>query len=130
MVRYCREYIPDFATLARPLNPLTAKRQLWIWGPSEQQTFTSLKRCLQHASILLHPAPKLEYILDTDASANGLGAVLLQTRDGQQDVIAYYSKAILSGAKLLCDPPGTLTRSQDSQALWTLSLRQDVQVED
>ena len=46
------------------------------------------------APVLGYPDPKLQYILDTDASAVEVGAVLTQVQDGEERVMAYYSKTL------------------------------------
>ena len=56
--------------------------------------FEALKGRLLAAPILGYPDPHLQYILDTDASAEGIGSVLSQIQDGQERVIAYYSKTL------------------------------------
>ena len=46
--------------------------------------------------------PKLPYILDTDASAVGVGAVLSQIQEGKERVIAYYSKTLAPPERNYC----------------------------
>jgi len=43
---------------------------------------------------LAYPHPNLEYILDMDASAQNVGAVLSQVQEGREVVVAYYSKSL------------------------------------
>ena len=52
------------------------------------------EKCLVFAPVLGCPNPKLQYILDTDASAVEARAVLSQIQKGQERVIAYYSKTL------------------------------------
>ena len=54
----------------------------------------NLKEMLSQAPILVHPQPEGEFILDTDASNEGIGPVLSQVQDGQEKVIAYGSKML------------------------------------
>jgi len=89
-----RQYIPDIAGIAQPLNWLTAKRVTWQWSPVEQRAFDCLKGCLLEAPVLACPGLALEYILDTDASDQNVGAVLSQVQEGQEVVVAYYSKSL------------------------------------
>ena len=102
MVGYYRQYISDFATVAKPLTRLTAKGIGWHWGAEEQQAFTSLKQALIIAPVLGYPDPRLLYIRDTDASLVGLGAVLSQVQDGQERVVGYYSKTLLTAEQNYC----------------------------
>ena len=52
--------------------------------------------------MLGYPDPKLQYILDTDASAVGVGAVLSQVQEGQERVIAYFSKTLNNAERNYC----------------------------
>jgi len=102
LVGYYRQYIPNFAGIAQPLNRLTAKGVQWQWTQAVQQAFDHLKDCLVEAPILAYPDPAKEYILDTDASNHTVGAVLSQVQDGREVVVAYYSKALLAAEKNYC----------------------------
>lgn len=88
---YYRRFVPNFATLAAPLNRLTKKGASFRWDEACQAAFDSLKAALVEAPVLPYPDPKLPYLLDTDASAEGVGAVLSQVKDGKEHVVAYYS---------------------------------------
>ncbi|KAJ7991175.1 hypothetical protein DPEC_G00294520 [Dallia pectoralis] len=48
------------------------------WAEEHQQAFEALKRGRLEAPVLAAPNPNLPFILDTDASNEGLGAVLAQ----------------------------------------------------
>jgi len=102
LVGYYRQYIPDFAGVAQPLNRLTAKGVAWQWTSREQEAFEGLKGHLLEAPILAYPDPALEYILDTDASDQNVGAVLSQVQEGREVVVAYYSKSLSSTERNYC----------------------------
>ena len=53
----------------------------------EQTAFQRLKDGLMSASVLGYPDPKLPYILDTDASAVSVEAVLSHVQEGKKRVI-------------------------------------------
>ncbi|GFT38764.1 retrovirus-related Pol polyprotein from transposon 412 [Trichonephila clavipes] len=55
-------------------------------------TFNKLKDALTSAPILAYPEIGKQFILDTDASHESIGAVLSQEIDGQEPVVAYFSK--------------------------------------
>ncbi len=57
-----------------------------------QAAFEQLKRVLVNAPVLPYPDPRLSYNLDCDASAEGIGAVLSQEKDGREHVVAYYTQ--------------------------------------
>jgi len=56
------------------------------------KTFKELKERLISLPILTFPKGDRQFILDTDASNHGIGAVLSQIQEGKEKVIAYYSK--------------------------------------
>jgi hypothetical protein len=93
-VGYYRQFVPDFATTAKPLTILTGKDVKWKWGREEQEAFDALKQKLVTAPVLGYPDPTLPDVLDTDASAHGIGAVLSQEQEGKERVIGYYSKTL------------------------------------
>ena len=64
--------------MAKPLHQLTSKGVEWEWSNDAQQAFDELRARLIQAPILGYPDPTIEYILDTDASDVGVGAVLSQ----------------------------------------------------
>ena len=78
LASYYRHFIPGFSKIAGPLFALTKKDSLFEWSPSCQQAFERLKQLLTTAPILIFPDFKKRFILETDASGVGLGAVLSQ----------------------------------------------------
>jgi len=88
---YYRRFVQGFATIAAPLHQLTRKGASFVWDEACHQAFVALKQALVEAPVLPYPDPSLPYILDTDASQEGVGAVLSQLKDGQEYVVAYYS---------------------------------------
>ena len=91
---YYWQYIENFSHIAAPLTRLTKKNVKYIWDESCQIAFETLKEKLCSSPILAYPKPGLKYILDTDASDVGIGAVLSQVQDGKERVIDYASKKL------------------------------------
>ena len=78
LASYYRRFIPDFAEKAHALTRLTRKDVSWQWGEAEQSAFDCIKKCLVTAPILGYPDYSREFIIHTDASGYGVGAVLSQ----------------------------------------------------
>ena len=89
---YYRRFIRGFAAIAAPLHKLTRKGVAFTWTDPCQQAFNDLKTALTTAPILGYPCEEGQYTLDTDASNQAIGAVLSQEQQGQEKVIAYFSK--------------------------------------
>ena len=94
---YYRKFIPHFAEVASPLTDLTKKGQpnKIIWGPNQAKAFKTLRDLLTSAPILRLPDLSRQFILRTDASDVGVGAVLLQCYEDGIFPVAYASKKLL-----------------------------------
>lgn len=107
---YYRRFVPGFAQIAVPLHKLAAevseggrrkrkdlkKEQ---WKEECQRSFDDLKSALTSAPVLAYPNYKEPFIVETDASDRGLGAVLSQIQDGKLRVIAYASRGLRGAEK-------------------------------
>ncbi len=89
--------MPNFAAIAAPLTDLTRKSapNTVRWETSQEQAFKTLKARLESEPILALPDPDKSYILAADASDTGVGAVLMQERDGSKHPICYASRKLL-----------------------------------
>jgi len=84
---YYRKFIQNFAKIANPLHRLTEKNVIFHWNIECDQAFNTLKKALTTSPILTYPCLEKDFILDTDASGTGVGAVLSQTgEDGKEHV--------------------------------------------
>ena len=92
---YYRRFIPQFATLAAPLTEFTKKGADFTWSDQHQDAFQALKTLLCSAPVLAYPRFDQPFILQTDASNVGLGAVLAQIdTNGNEQVISYASRTL------------------------------------
>lgn len=95
LASYYRHFVPNFARIAAPLHGLTRKDVAFEWTPCCQEDFECLKDCLTTPPVLAYPRFDKPFVLHTDASGQGLGAVLEQEQeDGQLHLVAYASQAI------------------------------------
>uniref|UniRef100_A0AAV2MR94 Gypsy retrotransposon integrase-like protein 1 n=1 Tax=Knipowitschia caucasica TaxID=637954 RepID=A0AAV2MR94_KNICA len=84
----------NFASVAGPLHRLTDKGKPFVWTNSCDTAFNQLKAALTAAPILAYPHVDLPYVVDTDASGTGIGAVLSQQGGEGERVVGYYSRAL------------------------------------
>lgn len=71
-----RDHIPNYATIAGPLYPLTGNT--WSWGPSQSRAISEIKRAL-HNMVVTHEHDRSAPVtITTDASQFGIGAIMTQ----------------------------------------------------
>ncbi|WVZ83846.1 hypothetical protein U9M48_030943 [Paspalum notatum var. saurae] len=92
---FYRHFVPNFSTIAAPLNELTKKGVAFRWGKSQDDAFNLLKDKLTHAPLLQLPDFSKTFELECDASGVGIGGVLMQ----ENKPVAYFSEK-LSGPVL------------------------------
>jgi len=94
---YYREYIPQFANLAKPLTDLTSKRtpNVLEWGEEQESAFQGLKGRLCDSHVLRIPLLGVPFSLHTDASGIAVGATLGQKdASGVEHPLAFISQKL------------------------------------
>ncbi|XP_038062608.1 uncharacterized protein LOC119733100 [Patiria miniata] len=94
MVTWYAKFIPRLADITEPLNQLCHKNAKWDWTDKCTAAITTLKTILTSEPILTYPDLTRPFLVHTDASGTGLGAVLLQEDDGNMRTIAFASRAL------------------------------------
>lgn len=92
LASYFRRFVENFATIVEPLTRLTRKNVPWVWEDAQEQTFNNIKEKLTTRPVLMIFDPERRTEVHTDASAVGVGAILLQEKDGRMAVVAYFSR--------------------------------------
>ena len=126
LIGYYRRHIKDFAKIARQLlellqnihevetngdprprggrnrsetsNQLPSNHPI-SWLENHQQALEHLLDCITTSPVMGYPDHGKEFVLHTDASKDGLGAVLYQRQDGKMRVIGYGSRALFAAEK-------------------------------
>ena len=104
---YYRKFIKGYNDLTRPLNKLLCKDSDLTWRKEQTSAFNALKDALTEAPMLAHPREDCPYILDTDASAYGIGGVLSQIQTNQvgeqeERPIAFHGRLLLPREMRYC----------------------------
>lgn len=92
-----RRFIPNFSTIATPLNKLTSSGKnapRFFWDKDATLAFNKLKEALVTTPILACPDYDLPFSVHCDASNFGIGGMLTQIKDDKEVVIAYMSKSL------------------------------------
>jgi hypothetical protein len=98
-VNYYRKYIKDVGSIAAPLYKLTGTKSEFKWGKEEETSFNKLKEALNQ-DVAVHIADfTKEFVLTTDASNTGLGAILQQLHEGDLKVIDWASRKLTDAEK-------------------------------
>ena len=103
-VGYYRRFIKNFSKIAKPIREVitglenqskrSAKKTFVEWTEAADSAFEHLKKLCISTPILAYPDYKLPFVLHTDSSSEGLGAVLYQKQNGKLRVIAYASRSV------------------------------------
>lgn len=102
LASYYRRFVRGFSCIAAPLFRLQRKNSDFLWTPECEQAFSSLKKALTESPVLTPPDPNLPFVLDTDASDVGMGAVLSQVGPEGEKVVAYFSKTFNRAERRYC----------------------------
>ena len=97
LIAYYQKFIHNFSSIAAPLYEMTSKNlpnQL-KWSEEAEQAFQRLKEALCTEPVLRAPDFNRPFLLHTDASGTGLGAVLAQDFGGEEHPIMYASRKLL-----------------------------------
>lgn len=105
---YIRDYIPLYAQITAPLEPLKNIKKFQLEG-RQLTAFKTLQRVINEAPVLSAPDYSLPFVVATDASQTGLGAVLYQEATDnagrpQRRYIAFASTSLKGAQK---DYPAT-----------------------
>ncbi|KAG8197983.1 hypothetical protein JTE90_029378 [Oedothorax gibbosus] len=101
---YYSRYIPMFSSIAAPLTDSLkgkARKGPITWTKECEEAFDKLKNCLCNYPVLYSPNYQKPFIVETDASDQGMGVVLSQLADNETEEhpIIYLSKKFTSVEK-------------------------------
>ena len=99
MASYYRRFVPDFAKIAKPITQLTKKDVKWNWSNECTNAYKEIIDRITRAPVLVYPDFEKTFYVTTDASTEGLGAILTQIHQGKHRPIAFYSRALNNAEK-------------------------------
>lgn len=99
-INFYHEYIPKSAIILDPLHNLLRKNQKFVWSEECQKAFDTVKNLLCTQPVLEIFDQELPINIYTDASLEGVGAILKQLQpDGKEKPVAYFSKKLNEAQK-------------------------------
>lgn len=99
-INFYHEYIPRSSIILDPLHNLLRKNEKFVWSEKCEESFNQIKRYLCSQPVLEIYDKNLPIKIFTDASLEGVGAILKQTQlDGKDKPVAYFSKKLNEAQK-------------------------------
>lgn len=97
LIGFYRRFVPNFSTVMAPLTDLTKGKgnSRIIWTPDCQNALDRIRQIMSAAPVLRLPCVEQDFVLQTDASDTGLGAVLLQEFEGSLHPVSFASRKLL-----------------------------------
>ncbi|KAG5875347.1 hypothetical protein JTB14_030324 [Gonioctena quinquepunctata] len=95
MASWYRRFLPHVSTIIAPLTALWCKNKKWLWSDDCDKAFQSIKMFL----CLTCPDFTIPFIVQTDASSYGIGAVFFQEHSDGEQIICYISRSLTRSEK-------------------------------
>lgn len=97
LASFYRRYVPNFSAITSPLTDCTKKGMpnRIVWEEPQKRAFDHLKRMLTTEPVLRLPDFDKTFIVSTDASDTGIGAILAQEHDDGRYPVVYLSRKLL-----------------------------------
>ncbi|GBG73734.1 hypothetical protein CBR_g17074 [Chara braunii] len=111
LANYYRKFVRNFSTIAAPLRRLLRKKPIWKWDKDCTSAMKKLKQTLIEYPVLKVADPSLPFVVTTDASQYGIGAVL------QQDDGNDYRPVEFMSARMPSEKVATSTYERELYAL-------------
>jgi hypothetical protein len=92
---YLRDYIPRYSAIAAPLEAIkNVKKLATVWTAQHEEAFELLKKVLSSSTVLSTPDYDHPFMVATDSSQFGNGAVLYQEINGKIRYVQFFAKAL------------------------------------
>lgn len=92
---FYQRFIKNYSRIAVPITNLLKKtKKKFEWTEEAEEAFTELKSVLSSVPILANPDFSKSFTMESDASDTAVGAALIQELEGENRIIAYFSKKL------------------------------------
>lgn len=115
LVNYYRKFIPKCADLTEPIAKLLRKGNDFKWTREQEEAFENIKVALNSKSVLIQPDYTKDFILETDASNSGVGAILAQETNKGIRPISYASRSLTQTERNY-----SITEKEMLAAIWAM----------
>ena len=104
ILNWSRDWCPQYSTLTASLTDLTKTGVKFDWQPEHQHALDELKRRLIDSVANYRVDNRYPLVIESDASAVGVGGRLFQVIDGVEKNIGYYSRKLTATERRLSVP--------------------------
>jgi len=95
LANYYRQFIKDFAKIAKPMHNLVKKDKKWNWGSEQEKAFKQLKKVFTMQPMLVALDLDKEIRVEADTSEYATGGVLsMKCEDRKWRPVAFISKSL------------------------------------
>ena len=94
LVNWLGDFIKDLSNYISPISKLKSPKVKFEWGPNQEAAFNKILDLVTKVPLLKYPDFSKPFVLETDASGIGIGAVLLQEHQGKLHPIQFASKKL------------------------------------
>lgn len=95
LIGWYRRFILNFASITAPISALLKKNVTkFAWSSEAESAFRKIQVALTSAPILANPDYSKPFIVQTDASDIGMGAILVQGEGEEEKVVAFWSQKL------------------------------------
>ena len=94
MVNQMNKFSPNISQISKPLIELLSSKNAWIWTASQEESFIKLKQEITSPKVLALYDVSAKTKISADASAYGLGTVLLQNQQEKWRPVAFASSTL------------------------------------
>lgn len=101
LASWYRRFVKNFSIVAAPLHNLTKgkRKNKFIWPKEAEEAFRALKTLLTTTPVMSCPDYSKPFIIQCDASNEGVGAVLCQKSGDSEQAVAYLSRKLTDTEK-------------------------------
>ena len=94
MINYLGRFIPNLASVMRPMSELLKSDTTRTWGPPQQTAFAKVKEMISNNTVLAFYDLKKPTVVCADASSYGIGGVLMQGPSDQLCPVSFCSRTL------------------------------------
>ena len=103
MINFLGKFIPNLSSKCANLRSLIEKKNQFVWGPEHEKEWSNLKKVICNEPVLKFYDHRKPIKVSSDASQNGLGAVLLQQQGNNTWLpVAFASRSLTDSEMRYC----------------------------